>query len=76
MGRNRTNGEAGTEVSGVACARSRRRYLRSRLCDLCRRWLLPFSLSPLRLLLLRDELRDELLLERLLLLEHANNKQS
>ncbi|KAG7238724.1 hypothetical protein INR49_031240, partial [Caranx melampygus] len=47
-------------------------YLLSRLRDLCERWLLPFSLPALRLLLLRDELRDELLLERRLLLEHTD----
>lgn len=60
----------------VTCARESERYLLSRLRDLRLRWLLPFSLSPLRLRLLRDELRDELLLERLLLLEHTNNKHA
>lgn len=51
-------------------------YLLSRLRDLCERWLLPLSLSALRLLLLREELWDELLLERRLLLECTDHKHT
>lgn len=53
---------------GLKLKPSQMSYLLSRLRDLCERWLLPLSLSALRLLLLRDELWEELLLERRLLL--------
>lgn len=49
-------------------------YLLSRLRDLCERWLLPLSLSALRLLFLRDGLWEELLLERRLLLKCTDTR--